>query len=30
VDPRRLTIAFAILLIAVALYTAARSLGVIG
>ena len=30
VDPRRLTIAFALLLIVVALYTAARSLGVIG
>ncbi len=30
VDPRRLTIAFAVLLIVVALYTAARSLGVIG
>jgi len=29
VDPRRLTIAFAVLLV-VALYTAARSLGVIG
>jgi hypothetical protein len=30
VDPRRLTIAFAILLIVVAVYTAARSLGLIG
>ena len=30
VDPRRLTIAFAVLLIVVALYTAARSLGLVG
>jgi len=30
VDPRRLTIAFAVLLVVVALYTAARSQGVIG
>jgi uncharacterized protein len=30
VDPRRLTIAFALLLVLVAAYTAARSLGVIG